>query len=113
MIYPSNMEQKDELKELLKTIDTVHENVNLEIDIIQQLEKQEKIQAEIIQNRRYGFMGMMITLVLTVLIIFNTPNLDEILRKPIFQLGICGFILILFFIQLETASKNSKKVYKS
>jgi len=105
------MEKQDKLQAIFKNIDTVHNEVDFEADILQKIEAQLKIKKQIAQNRKYGLLGILVTLILTTLFVwlYKNPNLSMSYRSPLVQLGLCAFILILLFLQLETASRYSKQ----
>jgi len=105
------METKDDLQTIFKNIESVHPEVDFEDVIMQKIELQAKVEKQIIKNRRYGLLGVFVTLILIIIFVwfYNDPNLSVDFKNPLMQIGICSFVLILLFIQLETASSQSKQ----
>ena len=105
------MKTQDELQTIFKNIDTLYEDVDFEAIIMQKIEAQAKVKKQIAQNRRYGLIGILFTLLLLPLFVwfYNDSNLNVDFRNPLIQLGMCAFILILLFLQLETAYGYSRQ----
>ncbi len=105
------METKDELQMVFKNIESIHTEVDFEDIIMQKIETQAKVKKQIIKNRRYGLLGIFISLILVVLFgwFYNASNLSIDFRKPLIHLGICFFVLMLLFLQLETASSHLRQ----
>ncbi|WP_420603179.1 hypothetical protein [Flagellimonas sp.] len=101
------MDEKDELKNILNKLENVHPEIDLEQIILQKIEEQSAIKKQIATNKRYGFLGIAITLVLSMFFIWisNSPGLTAGVKSPLAQLVLCTFILLLFFFQLEAAPR--------
>lgn len=105
------MKEQDDLQAIFKNMDTVHAEMDLEALILQKIEAQRKVKKQIARNRRYGLLGIFVTFILVALFIwlYNDPNLQMDFRNPLVQLGTCAFVLILLFLQLETALGHSRQ----
>ncbi|WP_298425267.1 hypothetical protein [uncultured Kordia sp.] len=109
------METQDELQNIFKNIESIYTEVDFEDAIMQKIKTQAKVKKQIAKNRKYGLLGVFITLILIVLFLelYDNPNLSADYRNPLIQLGMCSFILVNLFLQLETASGHSKQRIKN
>ena len=64
------MEDKDQLKEILKNINQINESIDLEDSIMHSIRKQEIIKNKIIRYRRNGIRGLVFSFILVITLAF-------------------------------------------
>ncbi|AXT19859.1 hypothetical protein D7030_01705 [Flavobacteriaceae bacterium AU392] len=105
--------EEDNIKTIFKSIDSIHNEVDFEDVILHKIESQIQVKKQIVRNRKYGLLGILITLILVILFVwfyYKDLTLSIDFRNPLMQVGLCAFVLILLFLQLETASSYSRSL---
>ena len=94
------------MREIFNNLENLHPELDLERTIIKKIEKQSVVKQQIVRNKKYGFRGIAITLVLAMLFIWFSSDSDLTMgyKNSLTQLIICTFILLFFFLQFEAAS---------
>lgn len=97
------MEDKDILKEILKGIDGVYENVDLESIILNSIQEQEKSKIRIDRYKDKGVKSLIVSVILIVIlgILFSLSIKMSTVENSIVTYTSIILILIVFFIQIE------------
>ena len=97
------MEDKDILKEILKGIDGVYENVDLESIILNSIQEQEKSKIRIYRYKDKGVKSLIVSVILIVIlgILFSLSIKMSTVENSIVTYTSIILILIVFFIQIE------------
>lgn len=97
------MEDKDILKEILKGIDGVYENVDLESIILNSIQEQEKSKIRIDRYKDKGVKSLIVSVILIVIlgILFSLSIKISTVENSIVTYTSIILILIVFFIQIE------------
>jgi len=98
------MEQKDELKDILRTLNQLHAPIDLETRIISSIQKQENLKAQAERYMTQGIRALIVSFLLLVILIISfyfeasTSFQDRTLKYASIIIS-----LLVLFIQLELA----------
>lgn len=97
------MEDKDQLKEIFGKIDQIHAPIDLEGVILNSLQKEENLKANIARYKAKGTKALIASGILSIVlgILFSLPNSTRSLEHSVVTYTSIILILLVLFIQLE------------
>ncbi len=97
------MDTRDELKEILKNIESIHQPIDLEEDILRVIETREELRLKVKTYKINGLRGLLLSviLIIQVSVLFSFPgDVDSASYSTVKYMAI-AISLFVFFIQLE------------
>lgn len=97
------MEDKDQLKEILRSIDQINEPIDLEEAILKVIQKQESSKVQIVRYKSKGIKALIVSGILIVVlgILFSLPSSVRTFEHSIVTYTSIIITLLIIFIQLE------------
>jgi len=101
--YPIKMEDKDQLKEILSSINHINEPIDLEASIMQSIQKEALTTQKIESYKKQGVCGLVISILLVVTLVFIYSFSESLKTDTGTNLKYTSIVacLILLFAQLE------------